>query len=105
MGDVRRFTLVRFTNRGGDPDAKMGIAPDGNWVEYEDYAALERERDKWQEMAGDSAQDSTDQCARANKLEQELDALKAELTKLRDQDRHRGGSGWWMNLPPKDWTE
>ena len=89
MNSVRRYSVVPFVNRGGKEDAKMFPSENGEWVEYEDYAALEREMK-------DGDRDA---------LIEQRDALKAELARLRDQDRHRGGSGWWMNLPPKDWTE
>lgn len=41
-----RYELMFFTNRGGSPDAKLTPANEGEWVRYEDYAALEAERDR-----------------------------------------------------------
>jgi hypothetical protein len=37
-----RYELVKFVNRGGDPDAKLMPFPEGGWVKHEDYDRLQR---------------------------------------------------------------
>ena len=40
MSYVQRYEPFGFTNRGGGADAKMLPIEDGEWVKYEDHAAL-----------------------------------------------------------------
>ena len=37
---LKRYALRGFVNRGGTPDKKLMIEPDGPWVNYEDYDVL-----------------------------------------------------------------
>jgi hypothetical protein len=43
---LKRYALVKFVNRGGENDKKMMIEPDGPWVNHDDYAELQQERNR-----------------------------------------------------------
>lgn len=70
MGEVKRYALVRgsFSN--------MHQTSDGNYVLYNDYARLERERDEAVSVADSMGRDAVEFSAK-------LAEAQAELTRLR----------------------